>query len=1218
MDVTAPRPMMEELVIDEALPVELMVAPLPVELIYDSEMDTSAMKNVLLIHDGVADYNTFVTAANSDTFPIVYNNHSSKEAMLQLLKDKFVSISRIAFVFHNGEMNPSKTFLDDEPLFTNEDLGGVDDFSNNMKFVIEISNTFQIANLDFLACNTLQYDSWKTYYRLLEDNTKVTIGASDDLTGNLKYGGDWVLESTNEDIKSMYFTDLIENYQNTLITSSITQSGGTIYLRQQTVTGPVQWSPDNLTGWDTIAWPLTIINSSTTSTLNVKLTTNITFGDLATGSVGGTNGYIIIGSDRISIDGLDSASGKNNVVTINGITNYPGLIRNGTITVTGFTDITIENIGVVTAGVSSLASRGGWVCQAYFGLRISSGVIKALNCYSTGVISGSITGGIFGGNVGQLASGAAIIYAENCYSTGIISGQYAGGIFGLNACRQSIDSAQLYVTNCYSTGAISGQRAGGIFGAQGGSFISGTAQVYAENCYSTGEISGKYAGGIFGLNSGYQPLDSAQIYAKNCYSTGAISGQYVGGIWGAQAGIFAFDSSQVYAENCYSTGAISGLESGGIFGGDAGYQAAGTAQIYAKNCYSTGEISVDSLGSGGIFGFWAGEAALGNAQIYAENCYSTGAIGGADSGGIFGSKVGLTALDNAQIYAINCYSTGEISGADSGGIFGSKVGESATGSAQISAKNCYTTGTISGTSTGGIFGYKAGDLATSPVQISAINCYTIGIISGTSAGGIYGPDATLNTTVNCIASNNNTWADADAITTIDASTNKTASNIWLDYSTLTTVPWLLNSFDSIIYNPDSQTILFGTIGTSPAGLFAPPSYNYIIYNDPTLTGITIDVNTGVITCQGTVPGGTYIINVLVGQLLDNVYRAYNRNIYTFIVEAVVPGAPFNLVASAGNRQVSISFDVNDGGSPITNLSYSLNGGSFISFSPAQNSSPVTIFHLINDRKYNIELKATNAVGTGSASSAVSVTPVLCFNKGTLILCLNENSDEEYIRVENLKKGDLVKSYNHGYRKIEAIQEGNMINNPDNVFKCMYKMIKNDTNGLIEDLIVTGGHSILVDDLGEYKKMNNTMWNREHYTKVVRINKKMEVIKERIDVLKENRDRNMNMNRRGLVKNFNQRIDDLETKVQTLKKELSIESWKEDGNHIPQIDDKYMLFAAVSKDFVQLVNNDVYTWYHFCLEDGGDNNKRFGVWSNGILSETPSKNQMTQMDNIIND
>ena len=45
---------------------------------------------------------------------------------------------------------------------------------------------------------------------------------------------------------------------------------------------------------------------------------------------------------------------------------------------------------------------------------------------------------------------------------------------------------------------------------------------------------------------------------------------------------------------------------------------------------------------------------------------------------------------------------------------------------------------------------------------------------------------------------------------------------------------------------------------------------------------------------------------------------------------------------------------------------------------------------------------------------------ICFNQGTKILCCNKNLKEEYISIENLKKGDLVKTYKHGYKKIDLI------------------------------------------------------------------------------------------------------------------------------------------------------------------------------------------------------
>ena len=831
-----------------------------VDLIYDDEMETTNMKNVLLIYDEVTDYNTFVNAANSDTFPIVYNNYSSKEALLQLLQTKFVSISRIAFVFHNGGINSSKVFLDNKPLFTNEDLveGAGYIFSDNMKFIIETSKSFQVTNIDFLACNTLQYDKWKTYYKWLEQHTKATIGASDDLTGNLKYGGDWTLENTNEDVKSIYFTNSIENYQYTLQT--ITQSGGTVYLRQGDANSVVEWSSTKIDGsWNAIVWPLTIINDDPdNSILTLQLTTDITFST----SVGGANGYVIIGSVNVVVDGLPSGSTQQKVVTINGISNYPGLVKYilSSPYPLSTSNIIIQNIGVVPGTTpSTLAQGGGWICQQYFGRNVSFGTMKVLNCYSTGVIGALESGGIFGSLSGYQASGNTIIYAENCYSEGAISGSKSGGIFGKSVGFDALNNVKIYAKNCYSKGAISGSNSGGIFGQNTGYRVSSNVEIYAENCYSTGAISDLNAGGIFGSSAGIKIFGEAKIYANNCYSTGTIGGDNTGGIFGGQAGLEATGSAQVYAVKCYSTGIINGSNSSGIFGSYAGRDALGSSQIYAENCYSTGAMSNEV--TGGIFGSHSGYLAKGDTQIYAKNCYSTGVINGIDGGGIFAGYAGDGANVNAKIYATNCYTIGAITGTYAGGIFGSYTGYGAYNDAQIYAINCYTIGTITGTNAGGVFGSDVGVDIVGNAAIFATNCRT-----STTHG--------------------TTWSDGNASATIEIDT----TNVWLDYSTLTNVPWLLKSFNENIYNPKTKTIFRGTSGISSPGLFQ--STNYIIYDKVALPETMIGQNTGVLTIPDTVELGSYTIYVLVGEKSSsNVYSSYNSNTYTFTIsEAGATGA----------------------------------------------------------------------------------------------------------------------------------------------------------------------------------------------------------------------------------------------------------------------------------------------------------------------------------------
>jgi len=162
---------------------------------------------------------------------------------------------------------------------------------------------------------------------------------------------------------------------------------------------------------------------------------------------------------------------------------------------------------------------------------------------------------------------------------------------------------------------------------------------------------------------------------------------------------------------------------------------------------------------------------------------------------------------------------------------------------------------------------------------------------------------------------------------------------------------------------------------------------------------------------------------------------------------------------------------------------------------------------------------------------------ICYNEGTKILCLNPSTLlEEYIEIEKLRKGDTVKSYKHGYRKIDLIGKKKMINNPLIFMDCMYKLEKTPENGLVEDLMLTGGHSILVDDF---------------------------------------KDKNIN--------------------VATL-------------GQCERIDDKYLVRVGTIQEFVKQENNDEYTYYHFILENDNDDSQRFGVWANGMLTDTPSKTE----------
>jgi hypothetical protein len=108
---------------------------------------------------------------------------------------------------------------------------------------------------------------------------------------------------------------------------------------------------------------------------------------------------------------------------------------------------------------------------------------------------------------------------------------------------------------------------------------------------------------------------------------------------------------------------------------------------------------------------------------------------------------------------------------------------------------------------------------------------------------------------------------------------------------------------------------------------------------------------------------------------------------------------------------------------------------------------------------------------------------VCFKEDSKILCLI-NDVEKYVPVQDIKIGYLVKTHLHGYKKVTIIGEGKMHNNGNNnrIKDRLYKYTKEKYLDLTEDLVITGGHSILVDELTEeQKEKTKDYWNIFHKT-----------------------------------------------------------------------------------------------------------------------------------------
>ncbi|MCX6309347.1 MAG: fibronectin type III domain-containing protein [Bacteroidia bacterium] len=94
------------------------------------------------------------------------------------------------------------------------------------------------------------------------------------------------------------------------------------------------------------------------------------------------------------------------------------------------------------------------------------------------------------------------------------------------------------------------------------------------------------------------------------------------------------------------------------------------------------------------------------------------------------------------------------------------------------------------------------------------------------------------------------------------------------------------------------------------------------------------------------------------------------------ITATAPDAPTAVSITPGDGQLSVAFTApaSDGGSPITNYRYSLDGGLTFPRAIAQTTSPLVITGLTNGTAYSVQLKAMNKFFDSPATASISATP----------------------------------------------------------------------------------------------------------------------------------------------------------------------------------------------------------------------------------------------------
>jgi hypothetical protein len=262
---------------------------------------------------------------------------------------------------------------------------------------------------------------------------------------------------------------------------------------------------------------------------------------------------------------------------------------------------------------------------------------------------------------------------------------------------------------------------------------------------------------------------------------------------------------------------------------------------------------------------------------------------------------------------------------------------------------------------------------------------------------------------------------------------------------------------------DSPTVItkMSTLTTGTGIISNPTTYSYT-YSNTTITSIASD-NINYIWISDYSTGNIYRksiesnISVTVAtpssdQNVSKTYASSLINVYT-----IKYGAGYLWIAGTTgttNIPALVQFDVVNETiiTTIPLITISSYGG--------KGSSIITSIDI-----YNEYMWLTDSVNSALLKMKIYIP---CFMEGTKILCLNAQMKEEYIPIENIRKGHLVKTSLNGFVPVCMIGHS-IISNPgvnDRIKNRLYKCTKDNYPELFEDLYITGCHSILVDKLSD--------------------------------------------------------------------------------------------------------------------------------------------------------
>ena len=220
-------------------------------------------------------------------------------------------------------------------------------------------------------------------------------------------------------------------------------------------------------------------------------------------------------------------------------------------------------------------------------------------------------------------------------------------------------------------------------------------------------------------------------------------------------------------------------------------------------------------------------------------------------------------------------------------------------------------------------------------------------------------------------------------------------------------------------------------------------------------------------------GGSVTVNIPTSNFTSNSGTAYMIGTpYTGAVSIInieALDSSNNPITNFATEPLIVNLYLPQADPTATLMLYKLNTGTNDKMNPQPNGYPITLQYQSGTR-WTVALPSLSSYLIQDSNPSIGNGNVVCFNKGSKILCL-KNGSEMYEPIENLRNGDLIKTIYNGFKPIFMIGKSIMFNKADDerIKDQLYICKKENYPELIEDLIITGCHSILVDEITDKQR-----------------------------------------------------------------------------------------------------------------------------------------------------